>query len=731
MTSTSARLRLVPPGGKYVAPFYFAAYYTSSGGGPGEQPSMLFSPHSSSPSGHYEGGGLGNLRDPADPILHDCKLLLTVSEVNTRESIISAQEAPLGRKVQLPSGQYHVSAQLLSFGGHTFASAEAQYEVVDAFETRPDGSYRYTGEGTSSSALFDTLANVQRNGGLPSGKSPARGTSSPAPSEGPRGVAAGRGPPPTPHRSPSGPALSDHIAATVRQSEEALQHAVSHFGAAAAESAGRLSRQSSMDSRSGQPQYGQLPQQSRPPLGKGPGAGPPPASDGEDRRQHAQHSAVPDATAHHDLHDTTTGDDGAAGAGRSFLVPPPSVLLVGAPLLVVLKPQRTGDAGARVVNALVQEERRGVRAAPRLTTVSTQRIHNIAVAAKGVQLHWFSHRATAGGPNATQQAACNLTPHNRGTQLQLELPAASSGRHGAQSSSSWLSFSAVASSEESFGPTGPDGVLCGIQMCVGPQSFPRHHHPQATPASSMDEGPIGELHILVSVRPQRQSQYGSRMPYLDIQRLPPASHRAGGGFLDDAADRNFHVNDVPRYNLTWKVSGVDAPAGDAPPTQLPRGGVVHEANITAHDVLALYFSDDMTGGGRDDYLQPAAPPPVYAVLAINYEPVARVLVPAEAAREFSASAPLHLSVITHVQCTSSWHRSGPPGMDVLRSVRALSHYTTDGDVLHVQGDDLFSLSSSAAEGAHHRRVLYLWEAGDALSNASRHEVLVVPSLPSR
>lgn len=734
------RLRLVPPGGKYVAPFYFAAYY----GGDASQ--MLFSPHSSSPSGYYEGGGQANLIDPSDPILQDCKMLLTVSEVMTNESIITAQEAPLGRKVQLPNGQYRVVAQLLSFNGHVFASTEARYHVVEAFDMKPDGTYQYTGEGTSHSGLFDTLLNVQRNGGLPTGRTPSTltgkgGSLLQVPS---KNVLPPHHSKPSAGgsvRSPSGATLSDHVAATVRQSEEALQHAVSHFGAAAAETAGRISRQSSLDSRGGGgggagSSYPSSPHQKPPALrasntGRYQGAVSGSSSSAHDAQQaahqhHTNEEGGPLSSGGEEGGEDDVGLDGARS--RRFLVPPPSLLYAGAPLLVVLRPTASL---APVMNVLLQGERgSGGRSGnqrhnsqqltrPSMSTVAAQRLQGIAVPARGVQLHWV-HRAP------THASAAALVPNNRGSSLQLRLPSDDAAL-GAPSSRTSTMFSAVIVSEESFGPTGPDGVLGGAQFCVGPPVIPQLlQHSGGALAQ-----PSGDMRILLSIRPQRPTPFVSCLPYIDLELLTGGVGRAGGGFLDD---RGAGGTAVPSYHLSWKVSSPGN--GDAKQThpqqqqqQQQQGDhTIYEATVTAHDVIALFFAvegdEPATMGPRRRGTQ--THPPLHAVLSINYRPVCRLPVPAEAAHDFSASNPLR-----HVRCTPPTNYntvgSSPSTVEVVRGITALSHYTMDADVLYVPGEDLVP----PYEDHHHqqqtevlRRTLYLWEQGDSLLDASRHEIAV-------
>ncbi|CUG89213.1 Hypothetical protein, putative, partial [Bodo saltans] len=488
---------------KYVTPFYFSAYYG------GESSNMLFSPHSSSPSGHFEGGGLGNSIDPNDPILQDCKLLLTVSETLTNESIITAQEAPLGRKVQLPNGQYRVTAQLLSFGGHVFASAEARYHIVDAYEIKTDGSYRYTGEGTSNSALFDTLLNVQRNGGLPTGRAMPTSSSGAAnllPPQTPVHHSSGGGATRqasgsnrAPHpaagggsvRSQSGATLSEQVAATVRQSEEVLQHAVSHFGAAAAETAGRISRQSSMDSRGGGggglSSNPSSPHQRPPPMLRSKGGTP--LYDGQQTTAthggaYQQQMADPTSSGGEEGDDSLdTAGGGAISSSSRFIVPPPALLYSGAQLLLVLRP--TIAQHAPVVNVLLQEEQRRSRrggdadetSSPTLVTLGSQRVKNIAVPARGVLLHWTQRAAQAAHQTAAAPTA-TLAAINRGSGIQLQLPSLTEVRGGAPRQSQ--TYSAVIVSEETFGPTGPDGVLGGVQFCIGPPT----HSPLIWPRSA-------------------------------------------------------------------------------------------------------------------------------------------------------------------------------------------------------------------------------------------------------
>ncbi|CUG89214.1 Hypothetical protein, putative [Bodo saltans] len=243
------------------------------------------------------------------------------------------------------------------------------------------------------------------------------------------------------------------------------------------------------------------------------------------------------------------------------------------------------------------------------------------------------------------------------------------------------------------------------------------------------------------------------MPYIELQWLPPQSQASsyqysqqgqqqqrGGGILEEHRQYNGNNRDAApvAFRLLWKVSGGGGGTGGGD----QQDEIAFDANITSHDVIALHFSsrddgsDARSSAAQQGSHRASQSTPLFALLSMNYRPVCRVPISPEAAREFASSRPLFLNVIAHLRTAATAGATTTTTtstvIDILRGVTALSHYTMVADVLCVPGEELQRNDHhNAGEGGGlgggvvQRRALYVWNNGESMLEASRHDLAIV------
>lgn len=788
--SQGGKLRLVPPAGKYATPFLFAAYMTGGDGAAGNDASdhgpMLFSPQSSSPSGYYESGGLTNPTHSNDIVAKDCTLLLTVTEMTSGTVLVSAQEAPLGKKLELSKGKYKVSAQLLSFGGRVFASCDAMYDVGDTFDAADVGH-------PSSSSIYDTLDAMHRNNGLPPhspellfGQRTAQTGGVLQSTTTVSGIMSGK-----PHAvvsSSNSVSAFDQIQATVRQSEEQLAQTIlnpptTHI--AHSVDVGRLSRSSSMTSQQHSPLVAAG--APRPPLARGGTQGAvQPSNDNTEGNSAAAAGGVDAQTA-----SSSSALVFSAATDRMFVMPPPSIVPYGqAVSFAIAVPHGEHRShhliGQRyIVNTLVQEEDANIAAShpsssedahgsPSLSDGSNN-IHSapvihhftavrsaLPVPARGVVFHWNSGQSNGGASGAV---SAKIVPRGQNALgLSCAFTHMNSDKDG--SAQQPIVCSASTHSTECIGLTSDDSVISGVQFSLAPPT-------------------VAAALLLISFRPLKDTAssdalaaLSARMPYLSIELGQQTS----------------------QYRLAWLCGVCGEHERNTSSAERTRHGgdsgdvTLYESFITPRDVVSMFC------GTREDcglFVRSAAAsavaatstlrhgsqqqnsvpqPPVYPAmdtgsrsrsgcfvfLLVNHVMVAALEIPQQvlptdlAPLQVVAIARAALVTASAAKGHASPQKGGAPASQqhqphathsLLQNIVALSHHrrmcdlVLDAEVVgtvvetdsgsHLNGRfstrGRLPLAVASRSGPPRSKTLYCWRRGESLRQAVEARILFVPS----
>lgn len=764
---------LVPPAGRYQAPFYFSVYM--SGGNANVDSSdhrrMLFSPNSSSPSGFYEAGGPHNRIAETDVILKDCRLVMTVVDLKEGVTLAAAQEVPLGKRLELGKGQFRVTAELLSFGLNSFAKCEGIFDIVDGLEHRQLAvANGVAAVPLVSGSVFDQLDSVLRGGGVP--VSPSMESTHAKPMGGGsnatrRDSALGR--------QTAGGALRHHsqleddatsatpqpmssssaVEASVRLSNEVLMQAINNPAAALlqqqAADVARISRTSSFASQhAGSPS---IAAQSgspflRPPLGGG-------AARTTSGGQHAEHNAM-DTVPPDQADDAAMDASPAAGGGIAaptlrggFAIPPPTAVRLGSgsrlTFALALRGGQTTQRAASLassgsgamsfattpVHVMLQEEQeiRDPDADPALLSAPLLldgRSHLVAcpMEAKGAYLHWQS----LGGSSADTSVARLVQRGQMGLALQgPPLPL----RRAAGSTSAPMVVSAAGVSTESVSISPEDGVFGGIQFSLG--------SPTISSGASVLPQNCSRMSVLISFRvmePPRRRSASDVVPPLQLPYLETEVLRSGD------------------CRLIWRYQGSADDDGDDTHDEASHEDVVlYDGTGTTDDTISMCFvppPGDSKGVATRHGAAEAASPVAsssFLLLMVNYRTVASFPIPSVSQQQQvmmfgagSSSAPR----------TSRWEPSSPHNMlrvalvaratfqqqqqqpessgassaststfvSLLHSVTCLTHRTKLVDLISLPVGDVERSAARSGVALDGAKTLYCWRRGEALNHAA-------------
>lgn len=624
---------------------------------------MLFSPASTTPTGYYESGGLNVAASDKDPIAKDCTLLLTVACLDTGEMLMTGKAVAMGSKIELTRGSYRAVAQLLSFNGNVFATAEALYRVLDSYDQREEGSF------VPSSAIYDSLANVSRGNGIPAPQAHSIGQKDTSHHQS-TSISGSS----TPAVEPLGQHPQGSLADTLRQSEEYIANAI--------EAAGKLTRQGSLSHSTVTPNVPQGASQERPPL----------------PQSSKHHSALNEKGPEDSGTSAGYRDDSAAAPPREakmhrwFVVPPPSVVSAGVPFSFAVASE-VGEGNAKL-NVLVQREGVPMGSVPCLISVTGERAR-IPLPARGIQLRWEKSGESG-----------DLVVDSRSRGLSLIAKSIKQQRGGQrQGPSNPLLAAGVSVSVECFGLTSDDAVLSGIQFAV----------PLCTIDSSRGLAELGDqVHTYVSLRPVSSfaSDAGDRryvealcqeLPYLELVAMVVEENSdpdEAGSLWSMGRRQGVSPSIILSVVMMLRVR-----QGNTTST-------LTEIRLSANDTVAL-FCQSSTGETR-------AAPSLNCVVQVNHQTVHVVPIRVEL-------LPLTTELLQAVIMAKFIAPSSNVAsvyIPVLRNITPLSHHVKEAMLVKncvLPLDDRHGIAAGAANG---KLVMYVWEQEESLRSAAAMDIMI-------